>query len=333
MLLMTTNLLSPNSTPTSIAQTNPLSYVDAIFLRNETHWRELSSITVQQAVEAWLSTLRNPNTRDAYFRAIAKSVQHNLIDLKWTLQELALCNGEAIIDRIKQFEEYSEATRQARAAAMISLIRFLNRRSQNLIQRILPSREGTTKTFYKVRDQVATLAMTQAQWIHWLGELEKINRRDWIIARLTLQGGKRISETLALTSDRIDPVSRRIRFLQSKTKGIASETVITYPETVLRDLLEYLGSREGLVFVTRSGQPVNRNHIARTFVVAGQRARIPFKITPHTLRASCITFLRHQGFSDSDIMRVSGHASSEMIAAYDRRGREENASSKVNLVT
>lgn len=329
---MNTNLLAPNLAPIPIAQTDQLSYADAVFLRNETHWRELSLITVQQAVDAWLLTITNPNTRDAYAHAITKSIQYNLIDPTWTLQQLALCNGEAIIDQIKQLEHYSEATRQARAAAVISFFRFLNCRSQNLIQRILPSREGTTKTFYKVREQVATLAMTQAQWMGWLDKLKKINHRDWLIARLTLQGGKRISETLALTSDRIDPLSNRIRFLQSKTKGTESETIITYPKTVLRDLIEYIGQREGLVFVTRSGQPVSRNHIARTFIVTGQHARIPFKVTPHTLRASCITFLRHQGFPDSDIMRVSGHASSAMVAAYDRRSREENASSKVNLV-
>jgi integrase len=39
-----------------------------------------------------------------------------------------------------------------------------------------------------------------------------------------------------------------------------------------------------------------------------------------------------QGFSDSDIQKVTGHASSEMVNAYDKRSRADNASKKVSLV-
>jgi integrase/recombinase XerD len=308
-----------------------LTYAEAIALRNETHWRELSSITIHQAFGAWILTIKNKNTRDAYTRAFAKFVDHKLLDPNWTLQALALLNGEAIVDQVKQLHEYSEATRQSRAAALIAFSRFLHRRTGGLIKRIVPSHEGTSKTFYRVRKKVATQAMSQAQWTAWLEHLKKISHREWLIARVTLQGGKRISETLALTSDWIDTANNRIRFQQLKTKGTLEETVITYPETVIRDLLTYLGGRQGLVFVTKGGRPVDRNAVAKTFVLAGERAKIPFRTTPHTLRASCITYLRMQGFPDSEIMGVTGHASAEMVAAYDKRSSEQNASAKVTL--
>jgi integrase len=64
-----------------------------------------------------------------------------------------------------------------------------------------------------------------------------------------------------------------------------------------------------------------------------QNAGIPFKITPHVLRASTVTYLKQQGFQDSDIMRVTGHASSEMVYAFDKSTRADNASKKVNLIS
>ena len=55
-------------------------------------------------------------------------------------------------------------------------------------------------------------------------------------------------------------------------------------------------------------------------------------LTPHVLRASTVTYLKGQGFSDGDIMKVTGHASSKLIYAYDKGSRADNASKKVSLV-
>jgi len=77
---------------------------------------------------------------------------------------------------------------------------------------------------------------------------------------------------------------------------------------------------------------VPRIQLASTFAKAGIRANIPFRVTPHILRASNVTFLKQQGFTDSEIMKVTGHASAEMIYAYDKTSRAENASKRVNLM-
>ena len=72
--------------------------------------------------------------------------------------------------------------------------------------------------------------------------------------------------------------------------------------------------------------------LAVTFEKAGKIANIPFKVTPHVLRASTVTYLKQQGFSDSDIQKVTGHASSQMVNAYDKSSRADNASKKVTLI-
>lgn len=110
-------------------------------------------------------------------------------------------------------------------------------------------------------------------------------------------------------------------------------TVISYPQTVMGKLKEYIGERTGTVFITRSGKPVMLTRLAHTFAKAGIEAGIPFKVTPHVLRASTVTYLKQQGFQDSDIMKVTGHASSAMVSSYDKTSQETNATERVQLVS
>ena len=100
----------------------------------------------------------------------------------------------------------------------------------------------------------------------------------------------------------------------------------------MNELKEYIGDRQGLVFITRTGKGIPLCQLSKTFDKAGNKAHIPFKVTPHVLRASAVTYLKQQGFSDSDIQKVTGHASSEMVNAYDKSSRADNASKKVSLI-
>lgn len=201
-----------------------------------------------------------------------------------------------------------------------------------MIKKALPVKEGNNRTFFRVYEKVKSNAMTQGQWINFFVALESINSRDSLIAKLTLQGGKRISEVLSLTTSQIDWGRSEITFVQSKTKGMHKETVITYPESIMNDLREYIQEREGLVFITKFRKRVSLFQLATTFSKAGIKAKIPFKVTPHVLRESTVTYLKQQGFADSDIMGVTGHASSAMIYAYDKSIRADNASKKVSLI-
>ena len=185
----------------------------------------------------------------------------------------------------------------------------------------------------KVSDKVKTSAMSQAQWCVFLEELEKISPRECLIAKVMLQGGKRVREVLSLQTEQIRWDRRKIEFTQSKMKGMKKTTVITYPKTMMERLKEYVGERKGSVFVTRTGKPIHLNRLVDTFAKAGRRAGIPFKVTPHVLRTSTVTYLKQQGFQDSDIMKVTGYSSSSMVASYDKTSQEINASEKFQLVT
>ena len=308
------------------------TYEQAKALRDHVVWTKLQDITVEETISQWLATLTKL-TRINYRSGLYKLIDLGLINPLMTLQEFALINHDSIIDQIKLINGWSECSRQSRAACYIALTGFLSRRSQGMIKKASPNREGNAKTFYRVYDKVKTHAMTQAQWVRFLEALEQINYRDALIAKVILQGGKRINEVLSLQTNKIDWQRCEITFQQSKMKGVRKETVITYPETFMKKLNDYIGPRSGHVFITRSSKPIGIKQLAITFAKAGRAAGLPFKITPHVLRASTVTYLKQQGFPDSDIMRVTGHASSEMVYAYDKSSRSDNASKKVQLIS
>ena len=208
------------------------SYEDAKKSQSNWIWQQLEKVSVQEAVEVWLSTL-SERTRVNYRSGVRRLEELGLFDPLMTLQAFALVNHEAIVDQIKLVAHWTECTRQARAAGYISFTGFLYRRSKGIIPRALANREGHGKTFFKVYDKVKTVAMSQAQWCLFLEELEKISFRECLIAKVMLQGGKRVREVLDLEIGQIRWDRRKIEFTQSKMQGMKKVTVITYPKTVM----------------------------------------------------------------------------------------------------
>jgi len=294
-------------------------------------WNQLERITVREAITLWLGTL-NGLTQDSYTKWMNRLIEMGLINPEMNLQTFSLVNQNVIIDKIKLVKEWAETTRQSRAACLISFTNFLDRRTGGIVKRAVPSREGVNRTFFKVHDEVVTEALNQSQWMTFLEELEIINHRDCLIAKTILQGAKRKSEVLELKLNQINWKTKEISFKQKKTGGRKQITIITYPGEFMGQLLAYLENRvRGLVFVTKIGTKVHPTQIQRTFYQAGERAGVPFKVTPHVLRATTITYLKQQGFSDTDIMKVSGHQDSAMIRMYDKSDKAQNASKKVSL--
>lgn len=309
------------------------TYSQAKSLREEAVWRNLDIVTIEQALDTWYQSLGRL-TAINYQSGMRKLAEFRFLNPLMSLQQFSQMNHNALIDSIKKDKtlNWSECSRQARAAAYISFTSYLCRQTDGIIKKALPNREEANKTFKRVHKHVVTEAMTQAQWILFFDALQKINGRDCLLAKIALQGGKRIGEVLSLTTDKIDWDASRITFKQLKTRGAIEETLITYPAPVMNELKQYITGRSGVVFVTRTGNAIPLCQLSKTFAKAGNAAKIPFKVTPHVLRASTVTYLKQQGFSDSDIEKVTGHASSEMVNAYDKSSRADNASMKVSLI-
>jgi integrase len=307
-----------------------LRYDQAKSALDEAIWQEMGNQLVGNLVTSWLETL-SPHTCRNYRSGMTVLQREGIMHAEMSLKAFALVNHNAVVDKIKQHPDWSECTKQARAACYISFTAYLSRRFDGMIKKAVACKEGSNITFYRVYHKVATKAMTQAEWLRFFACIK--NKRDCLIAKLILQGGKRVSEVLNLQVDQIDLSKSEITFRQSKTRGEVKYTVITYPASIMQDLRDYIGERSGLVFVTsKTGNQVQLVQLINSFGKAGKMANIPFKVTPHVLRASAVTFLKQAGFADSDIMKITGHASAEMICAYDKSDMAENATKRVNLI-
>lgn len=302
----------------------PGTYEASKSAKTETIWQQLGSLSVGDALDLWLKTLKTL-TRINYHSGFKRLVELDLVNMDLSLQQFSLVNHESVVDEVKLIHKWSEATRQARAAAYISFTGFLQRRTQGIINKAVTNKEGTAKTFFKIRDKVKTRALSQVQTKRFLEEIENINPRDGLIAKLLLQGGKRKTEVLELRTDQIDYATQTIRFIQTKTRGVEKETVINYPPHIMQELEGYINGRSGLVFVTRNGRQIAPYQIDRNFIKAGIRADIPFRVTPHVLRVTLVTRLKELKVQDSDIMKITGHANPAQLSSYDKSDLSDNA--------
>ena len=312
-----------------------LRYEDALKLKNELKWLRLETKTVGDALNQWSKTLDNKHTKRAYGFGISKLIEHKIIQPEHTLQTFSLINHESRLDKIIQIKEWSISTQQQRCACYIAFTEYLQRETQGMIRKAL-TKKGKKGTFSHHKTQVETPAMNQKQWHSFLHELKQINNRDYLIASLTLQGSKRINETLSLQIPFINWETDEIEYKQSKTDNNAT-TIITNPSHIMSTLKNYINGTShnrtnNTVFITKNGKSVEYFHIYRSFIRAGEKAGIPFKITPHVLRTSAITYMKEQGFDVLDIMKVSGHKTPKMVEMYDKSDRAQNPTKQLNLV-
>lgn len=304
--------------------------------------QKLESTPIKFATEDWLKNLHG-ETRRNYAYYITDMMKREIIPEfdgngnEFTVGHFNYTPHERVIDYIKTIEDWSEGTRQVRAACYISFTSYLSRISQGWFRKAEPSTLASNKTFYSVRDKCETKALTLHEWHRFIEALYKINERDALIAKAMLQGAKRISEVLSLSLEQIDFERRLISFKQSKTGGTIREIPITYPESFMSELTSYIEKTQKergenrIVFITSSGKQVYRTQLNATFDRASNAARLP-RVTPHVLRASWVTLAKEQGIPDSEVMKVTGHTSSKMIYAYDKTSAIDNYSKKLVLI-
>lgn len=302
--------------------------------RHETFWDNIKGMPLKVFIKDWLDQFEE-NTRKNYQCYMGKLTEMGLINPEQPLEIFNLQPHERIVDQIKRIpnELWKEGTKQVRAAVYLSLTGYLQRLTEGKIRKAIPSKHGVNKTFKKVRDKVASESLLQREWLVLLEELEKINPRDCMIIKMCLHGGKRISEVLSLRSEQVNFENSEVAFMQSKTRGTIKEVKISYPPDLMQELRSYIGQREGFVFITGYGKKskIHSTQLNRNLKLAAKNAGISKKVSPHVFRTTLITYLRSQGFPDSEIMKITGHNSSSMIAMYDKSSQAENPSKLIRL--
>lgn len=290
----------------------------------------MKDYSIEWAFNHYLGTLKSEYTKKNYQSGFYRLNSLGIIQASMSLQQFALMNLNNIVDDIKQIVEWSESTRQARAATFIAFTKFLERKTESVIKRATPSKEGTNRTFKKVRSKVKTDVITIAESKLFTARLSRKNKRDGLIAQLCLQGAKRIDEVLTATIDMINWEKGTIEFKQSKVSSEDS-TIITFSETIMNDLRAYIADRkEGYIFVSRKGTKVHKTQLNRNFAEISKKV-LGKHISPHTLRATAITEYKRRGFNYEDIQKISGHKTLTQLGEYDKTEKENNPSKETSL--
>lgn len=292
------------------------------------HLRDILSI--------WLEEL-NPLTRKNYSSGINRLVFFGILNLDMLVGEFCEIDHNDILDRIRRLNKngssnsLSESSIQARSACYISFTKFLNKWSRGKVCYAVPSRTFGKETFFKVRENIKTNILSKNQWLIFFEALKNVSFRDYLISKLIVQGIKGVGDVLNLKVSQLDFENKRISFCIRRRKNRFSSIQITYPASLFSELRSYIGDRKDWVFISSAGNKVNISVVYKSFNLAEKSLCLPFKITPRVLRASALSHLKKLGFSDYDIIRVSGHSSLEMMKAYNI-SVSENISSHISLI-
>lgn len=277
-------------------------------------------LTFGDAAEIWLSTL-SPLTRKNYASGIKFLVSLEIFDLTETLEKAVSFDHNESLFKIKSTtvfngKVFSEASKQARAACYISFTKFLCRLTKGYIKPAIPSKEFGNTTFFKIRDKVKTVSISKREWTIFFDALRLVNYRDYLIGKLIVQGIRKLDEILSLRKDDIFFASNQIAFRIKKRQNKEINILITFPFSLIEELKEYIGKRNGLVFISEDGAPTTTSQVAHNFKIAALRSAMTTKITPRVLRASALIYLKQIGLRDEEIMRVSCLSSRQSLCSY-----------------
>lgn len=315
-----------------ITKIENLSYNEAKDILQTKIWNGLDQISLRTALGAFITELKkNPTTTaQTYEYAFLRLVKQRLLNLDWNLKEMSLMNMEQLLDLITTSSSSRIDAKKLECAAFQSLLHWLGRQSGGLFNKA-KTQKGIT--FKKTRSKAETEALSRHEWEEFIQALKGEHYREYLVALMTLQGMKRISEVLNVKIKDIDFSNNQIKFKKLKYQA-ESFTIVTYPSWFMDLLKKYTEGveEERHIFITRNGTPLNRMKIWECFANLSKRRGFSKIITPHVLRATAITWSFEYGCSADQIARVSGHASCDMTMYYDKREISENITRRINFI-
>jgi integrase/recombinase XerD len=272
---------------------------------------KLEYMPIKAAIQNWLINL-GEETRLKYAEYITDMMSRGIIHeffadgKEFTVGGFRYIRHESVINYIKNMPDWSEGSRQAKAACYISFTSYLHRISYGWFIRAMPIDTGVNKTFTRLSPKTITQALSLENWHHFLDVLNDSNQRDSLIARCMLYGGHRVSEILNIKIDQIDFEKNIIRFTRGKNKNL--ELPFVYPAPFMEELKAYMQATEEqragsrFVFVTRNGKPLTRSRLNYSFAHSSAQIDIE-RVTPEILRATWIRF-NQENVVDEKILKM-----------------------------
>jgi integrase/recombinase XerD len=169
----------------------------------------------------------------------------------------------------------------------------------------------------RVDDESPTLGLDRDELASLLEHAEGTDDRGFALCCLLGLNGLRVSEALRIDVDHIG-TSRGHHTVTVTRKGGKLATVPLAPRTAAA-VAGYLGERDsGPLFLTSTGQRLDRRGAARLVARLARDAGIAKTISPHSLRHSFVTLALDAGAALRDVQDAAGHADPRTTRRYDR---------------
>jgi site-specific recombinase XerD len=130
---------------------------------------------------------------------------------------------------------------------------------------------------------------------------------NYIIIRLQVELGLRISEVLSLTVENIERMSGKVMIKEGK--GM-KDRVVYMNQNLLEEVnkfLDKMNRTSGLVVRTRTGSKIHTNNVNRMITTYSKKTGIEKEITSHNLRHTYATHLLKETGNLSLVQKVLGH--------------------------
>lgn len=143
--------------------------------------------------------------------------------------------------------------------------------------------------------------------------------RNRALLYLLFRSGLRVSEITALRVSDVDLRKHSVRVLHGKgdkttTRGFHASATDALARWI--DTRKALGIRNGMLFCTLDGGPLNPQYIRNLLHRLGARAGIEKRVHPHGLRHSYAVELENAGVPVSQISKLLGHSSIAVTSRY-----------------
>jgi len=265
--------------------------------------------------------LSNPNTKDAYTRAIETFFVHNFQEID-SLKELS---SEETADKIDEFfnniPDYAPNTKLLKISAVRSYvekdlkIRLPQSEVRKHLAKEIPqhsTKEDLSKEEVKTYVEHFHRVFAESNNSHD----RFANLRNFIIVNLLAYTGQRIGDVLKM---KVGNAKKEILFFKQEKSG--QEVFIENP--CLQYILAYIALttlyEDDFLFANGlKRQPISYRYMLNVIQRTGLEL-FGKNITCHCFRKFVITELRLAGKSNAEIQSVSGHATSAMIDYYPTR--------------
>ncbi len=166
--------------------------------------------------------------------------------------------------------------------------------------------QGRTRS-YLTQEEIDSL-------IRAAGSVGRHRHRDKTLILIAYRHGLRVSECVGLKWSDVDFKAAQTHIRRLKN-GVDSTHPLQGDEIrALRRLKRDYGG--AFVFTTERGGPLIRNTFNKIIARAGQRAGIPFPVTPHQLRHACGFALANRGVPTRTLQHWLGHSSIRHTVRY-----------------